>query len=172
MSIVSVSTSLMLERSLSFDSWRLEGGGDPGEIRGIVFGMSFGSHEIKSQVPSWTLATHCVHVCQFRSSSPLVFAVVRPTRFDLPQATVRTPSVPRVQLGGRLRYHTCVSHCVATPCKCKCVCRLYLNLRSFGVCFFLKMGMDLRTINAIKNCFTVCSRLDTLACSSCESRMV
>jgi hypothetical protein len=41
-----------------------------------------------------------------------------------------------------------------------------------SVCFFLKMDMDLRTINAIKNCFTVCSHLDTFACSSCESRMV
>ena len=125
MSIVSVSTSLILERSLSFDSWRLEGGGDPGEIRGIVFGMSFGSHEIKSQVPSWTLATHCVHVCQFRSSSPLVFAVVRPTRFDLPQATDR--------------YHTCVRYSVGTPCKCKCVCQLCRILRSFGV-FLLTYG--------------------------------
>ena len=139
MSIVSVSTSLMLERSLSFDSWRLEGGGDPGEIRDIVFGMSFGSHEIKSQVPSWTLATHCVHVCQFRSSSPLVFAVVRPTRFDLPQATDCTPSVPRVQLEGRSQYHTCVSYSVGTPCKCKCVCQLCRILRSFRV-FLLTYG--------------------------------
>merc|ERR1719420_2718244 len=76
---------------------------------------------------------HWCIICQFLSATPLAFAVVRPTRFDLPQATDRTPSVPRVQLEGRLRYHTCVSHCVATPCKCKCVCRLYLNLR-LSVC--------------------------------------
>ena len=53
------------------------------------------------------------------ATSPLAVAVVRPTRFDLPQATNRTPSVRRVQLEGRLRYHTCVSYCVATLCKRK-----------------------------------------------------
>ena len=52
MSIVSVSTFLILERSLSFDSWRPEGGGDPGEIREIVFGVAFGSYEFKTLTSS------------------------------------------------------------------------------------------------------------------------
>ena len=68
MSIVSVSTFLIPERSLSFDSWRLEGGGDPGEIREIVFGVAFGSYEFKTLTSScssnligWTLAVPLVH---------------------------------------------------------------------------------------------------------------
>jgi len=114
-------------------------------------------------------------ICQFLSATPFAFAVVRPTRFDLPQATDRTPSVPMVQLEERL-CHTCVSYSVATPCKCKAsTYASFVVSYVLLVCFFPRTDIDFAlkpSINDIENCFTVCSHLDTLACSSCVSYKV
>lgn len=107
------------------------------------------------------------------ATSPLAVAVVRPTRFDLPQATNRTPSVRRVQLEGRLRYHTCVGYSVGTPCKFDASAYAsFVVSYVLSVCFFSRMDIDFAfrpSINAIEKCCAVCSHLDTLACSSCVS---
>ena len=147
--------------------WLRRGLRGPGEIREIIFGVALWvqdanfkfrilSRKSFSQILSLMISMippkvvnrillvglwlypWCI-ICQFLSATPFAFAVVRPTRFDLPQATDRTPSVPRVQLEGRSQYHTCVSYSVGTPCKCKCVCQLCRILRSFGV-FLLTYG--------------------------------
>ena len=136
-----------------FVFWLRRGLRGPGEIREIIFGVALWvqdanfkfrilSRKSFSQILSLMISMippkvvnrillvglwlypWCI-ICQFLSATPFAFAVVRPTRFDLPQATDR--------------YHTCVSYSVGTPCKCKCVCQLCRILRSFRV-FLLTYG--------------------------------
>jgi len=80
-----------------------------------------------------------------------------------------------VQLEERL-CHTCVSYSVATPCKCKAsTYASFVVSYVLLVCFFPRADIDFAlkpSINDIENCFTVCSHLDTLACSSCVSYKV
>jgi len=98
------------------------------------------------------------------------FVVVRPTRFNLPRANDRTSWIPEVQLEERLRYHTCVSYSVGTPCKCTRVCEFFSYV--VFVCSFPytdRLGYK-SSNNAIEKCCAVCSPLITLACISCVSR--
>merc|ERR1719420_2393711 len=96
-------------------------------------------------------------ICQFLSATPFAFAVVRPTRFDLPQATDR--------------YHTCVSYSLERHANASAYASFVVSY-VLSVCFFSRMDIDFAftpSINAIEKCCAVRSHLDTLACNSCVS---